>query len=87
MAMEYGKGNIRVNCICPGAIHTPMLEASPIPLTAGQALPLGRIGQPDDIAQAALYLASDDSSFITGQTLAVDGGFTAGTPMPRLKTR
>jgi NAD(P)-dependent dehydrogenase (short-subunit alcohol dehydrogenase family) len=87
MAMEYGKGNIRVNCICPGAVHTPMLEASPIPLTAGQALPIGRIGQPDDIARAALYLASDDSSFITGQALVVDGGFTAGIPMPRLKAK
>jgi len=86
MAMEYGKGNIRVNCICPGAIHTPMLEASPIPLTAGRAFPLGRIGEPEDIAQAALYLASDDSSFITGQILVVDGGFTAGI-MPPIKSK
>ena len=88
MALEYGKRNIRVNCICPGAIHTPMLEASPIPIdTAGQTLPLGRIGQPDDIAQAALYLASDDSSFVTGQALVVDGGLTAGIGMPRIKKK
>jgi NAD(P)-dependent dehydrogenase (short-subunit alcohol dehydrogenase family) len=88
MALEYGKQNIRVNCICPGAIHTPMLEAGPIQIdTTGRGIPLGKIGQPEDIAQAALYLASDDSSFITGISLAVDGGFTAGMLMPSPKKK
>ena len=80
MAMEYGKKNIRVNCICPGGIRTPIAaasgivgEQSPLP---GQ--PLRRIGEPEDVAQAALYLASDGSSYITGAALVVDGGWTSG---------
>jgi len=81
-ALEYARQNIRVNCICPGAIHTPMYTpfladgASLEPLV--QRTPLGRIGQPSEIAQAALYLACDDSSFVTGAVIAVDGGGTAG---------
>lgn len=80
MALEYASGNIRVNCICPGLINTPILlglgeEAIRKLSTKGQ--PLGRLGEPEEIAQAALYLASDESSFITGTILAVDGGWTA----------
>jgi NAD(P)-dependent dehydrogenase (short-subunit alcohol dehydrogenase family) len=85
LALEYAPNKIRVNCICPGAIDTPMLrrfiDASPDPKATEKQFtsmhPLGRLGQPEDIARAALFLASDSSSFITGHTLVVDGGFTA----------
>jgi NAD(P)-dependent dehydrogenase (short-subunit alcohol dehydrogenase family) len=81
-ALEYARWNIRVNCICPGVIHTPMVER----ITHGradmlerlkQAQPLPRIGTPEDIAQMALYLASDDAAFVTGAAMVVDGGYTA----------
>jgi NAD(P)-dependent dehydrogenase (short-subunit alcohol dehydrogenase family) len=77
-----------VNCICPGAIDTPMLRAifgeSPDPGEMEAAMvkrhPLKRMGSPGDIAKAALFLASDDSSFMTGAAVAVDGGILAGWP-------
>lgn len=78
-ACDYGKHNIRVNAICPGPIQ---VAYSPKPGTdvynwqCGQTM-LGRVGQPREIACAALYLASDESSFVTGATLPVDGGWTA----------
>ena len=86
MALDHGDQNIRVNCICPGDTDTPMLrdEARQLGESPGAFLaeaadrPLRRIGQPDDIAQAALYLASDASSFVTGSILVVDGGGLAG---------
>ena len=86
MALDHGPQNIRVNCICPGDTETPMLqhEAQQLRVPNTQFLaeaaerPLGRIGQPEDIAQAALYLASDASSFVTGTALVVDGGGLAG---------
>jgi len=86
MALDFAKSNIRVNCICPGAIETPMLNASletaKNPQAARESLvqkhPLRRTGTPDEIAQAALFLATDDSSFITGATIPVDGGILAG---------
>jgi NAD(P)-dependent dehydrogenase (short-subunit alcohol dehydrogenase family) len=86
MALDHGEQNIRVNCICPGDIDTPMLRdearqlgASEEDLLAEAAdRPLQRIGRPEDIAQAALYLASDASSFVTGTVLVVDGGGLAG---------
>jgi len=87
MAIEYGNDNIRVNCICPGFIETAM--TSPIiPEDAktrkaySHLWPLGKVGSPEDIAQAALYLASDDASFVTGTVLIVDGGWMAGTSLP-----
>jgi NAD(P)-dependent dehydrogenase (short-subunit alcohol dehydrogenase family) len=86
MALDHGSQNIRVNCICPGDTDTPLLKEEAQQL--GQDLegffaeaadrPLKRIGQPEDIAQAALYLASDASAFVTGTTLVVDGGGLAG---------
>jgi NAD(P)-dependent dehydrogenase (short-subunit alcohol dehydrogenase family) len=83
MALEYAARNIRVNCICPGPIQTPMLESEiqmePDPEAARKAWarkqPIGRIGSPDEIAQAALYLASERSSFVVGHALVVDGGY------------
>jgi NAD(P)-dependent dehydrogenase (short-subunit alcohol dehydrogenase family) len=84
MAAEYGRQNIRVNCICPGAIQTPMTESVSLPMDAYiQVQFLNRTGQPEDIARAALYLASDDSSFVTGVALVVDGGWTVSPRMPR----
>lgn len=79
MALEYAKNNIRVNCICPGVIRTPMLNRTPSPAVEAMVKrePIGRFGEPEEIAQAALYLASDRSSFITGTALIVDGGWTA----------
>jgi NAD(P)-dependent dehydrogenase (short-subunit alcohol dehydrogenase family) len=86
MALDHGEQNIRVNCICPGDTETPMLleEAKQVGepiedfLLEARQRPLGRIGSPEDIAQAALYLASDESSFVTGASLVVDGGGIAG---------
>jgi NAD(P)-dependent dehydrogenase (short-subunit alcohol dehydrogenase family) len=87
MALDHAADRIRVNCICPGDTDTPMLrhEAAELGepladfLADAARRPLGRIGKPEDVAQAALYLASDASSFITGTTLVVDGGGLAGT--------
>jgi NAD(P)-dependent dehydrogenase (short-subunit alcohol dehydrogenase family) len=86
MALEYAKNNIRVNCICPGMVKTAMGEAA-FPGDAAvrdafiesfvQTIPLGRIGQPDEVAKAALYLASEDSSYVTGTALIIDGGAMA----------
>ena len=86
MALDHGDQNIRVNCLCPGDTDTPMLrhearqlgESDEPFLVEAAERPLQRIGQPEDIAQAALYLASDASSFVTGTALVVDGGGLAG---------
>ena len=82
MAIDHGRQGIRVNCVCPGDVDTPMLPEDArlrgLPwdeYLAGCAdRPLGRIGTPDEIAKAVLFLASDDSSFMTGAALVVDGG-------------
>ena len=85
MAIDHGRQGIRVNCICPGDVDTPMLPEDARMrgqkwedyLAGCSNRPLGRIGTSDEIAKAALFLASDDSSFMTGATLVVDGGGTA----------
>ena len=85
MAIDHGRQGIRVNCICPGDVETPMLpeDARFRGMKWEQYLagcsnrPLGRIGTADEIAKAALFLASDESSFMTGASLVVDGGGTA----------
>lgn len=76
LAKEVASRNICVNCIAPGYIETRMTEALNEKQREGimQMIPLGRIGQPDDIAQAVLFLASGAANYITGQTLTVDGG-------------
>lgn len=87
MAIDHGPQKIRVNCICPGDTDTAMLrnEAQQLGESEDRFLaesahrPLGRVGKPEEIAQAALYLASDASSFVTGTALVVDGGGLAGS--------
>lgn len=87
MAIDHGPQNIRVNCICPGDTDTAMLRSEAQQLGAATARflqeaaqrPLRRVGKPGEIAQAALYLASDAASFVTGTALVVDGGGLAGT--------
>jgi 3-oxoacyl-[acyl-carrier protein] reductase len=76
LARDLGRRGIRVNAICPGAIDTPMSRRIPEPMLKPLVAmtPLGRVGEPDDIAAAALYFASDDSGFVTGQWLSPNGG-------------
>lgn len=82
IALEHGAAGIRANCVCPGNIETSMLLQSiardPNPeqvmQKANQASVLGRLGKPEEVAQAILFLASDDSAYMTGSTLVVDGG-------------
>jgi NAD(P)-dependent dehydrogenase (short-subunit alcohol dehydrogenase family) len=86
MALDGAKAGIRVNCVCPGFTETPMIEvyfnAQPDPAEsrrfAERLHPLGRLGRPRDIADAMLYLASDDAAWVTGHALVVDGGLTSG---------
>lgn len=87
MAVDHGPDKVRVNCVCPGDTDTPMLrnEAQQLGMPdlalveAGSGRPLMRVGQPPEIAQAVLFLASARSSFITGDALVVDGGSLAGS--------
>jgi NAD(P)-dependent dehydrogenase (short-subunit alcohol dehydrogenase family) len=91
VAMELGEHHVRVNCICPGGIATPIFgkglglsierAEAIVPLMKGvleNLQPIKRSGLPDDIAQAALWLASDDATFVNGHALVVDGGLTGG---------
>jgi NAD(P)-dependent dehydrogenase (short-subunit alcohol dehydrogenase family) len=84
MAIDHAADGVRVNCVCPGSVHTPMIEAAWANYGDGaqQAWeskhPLGRIATPEEVANAILYLASSEASFVTGVALAVDGGITAG---------
>lgn len=82
MALDYAERGIRVNCVCPGFVRTPLLDPllrDPERTRKLESLhPLGRLGEPEDVAWAVLYLASDESRWVTGQALVVDGGFAAG---------
>lgn len=82
MALDYAPLGIRVNCICPGFVRTPLISAilsDEVRLAKLTALhPLGRLGEPADVVNAVLFLASEEASWITGQCLGVDGGLTAG---------
>lgn len=91
-ALELGPHNVRVNCICPGGIVTPLVtrgvpgtaqaeEAAKAALASFQPIP--RAGMPEDIANAAVWLASDQTTFLSGHALVVDGALTAGTPWGR----
>lgn len=84
-AMDYGAKNIRANCICPGFIRTPMVEAvmslpgsTEVRDYLGALSPAGRFGNPEEVASCAVFLASDDASFVNGHALVVDGGMSAG---------
>ena len=82
MAMDHAKDKIRVNCICPGPTRTPMVDTStPEKLARYKTrVPIGRIGEPEDVAYAALYLASDEASMVTAAILPVDGGMRLTGP-------
>jgi NAD(P)-dependent dehydrogenase (short-subunit alcohol dehydrogenase family) len=85
VALDFVQHNIRVNCLCPGTVDSPwvgrLLNQTADPAATRRALearqPMGRLGTPEEIAGAALYLASDDAAFITGSGLVIDGGWTA----------
>ena len=82
MALDYAENNIRVNCICPGFVETPLvagvIKTPEEYQTLADKHPMCRLGQPEEIAYGALYLASDESAFVTGIALPIDGGYTAG---------
>ncbi|MEE8345840.1 MAG: SDR family oxidoreductase [Dehalococcoidia bacterium] len=89
LAMELGRVNVRVNAVCPGIIDTGMLDQAVVmqgvdkaelSATIGEMHPMGRIGRPEEVAAAILFLASEEASFITGVALSVDGGLWAGSP-------
>ena len=84
-AVELAPRKIRVNCVAPGAveIERTRLEVPDYAGTWGAVTPLGRVGQPEDIARTVRFLASDDSAFITGQTIWVDGGLFTQPPWPK----
>ncbi len=79
VAAKYGPAGIRANALCPGIIITPRTQVQGLDFDAlGKRTPLGRVGTPEDVAKLALFLASDDSSFITGAAIPIDGGFLLG---------
>jgi len=81
MAAEYARQNIRVNCICPGLIESG-ITAQYLPALELDHIPQGRAGKAEEVARAALYLASDDATYVTGASLVVDGGWTTEVLMP-----
>jgi NAD(P)-dependent dehydrogenase (short-subunit alcohol dehydrogenase family) len=87
LGVEFGGRGIRVNALCPGPVNTPLLRElfAKDPERAAKRLvhiPMGRFGEPEEVAKAALFLASDDSSFVTASTFLVDGGLSAAYLTP-----
>lgn len=86
VAVQYAGTGVRCNCICPGTVDSPwvgrLLDEAEDPAAARASLvarqPIGRLGRPEEIARAALYLASDEAAFVTGSAFTIDGGLTAG---------
>ena len=76
LGLEYADQNIRVNALCPGFIDTPIIPEESKDILK-EMTPMKRLGQSEEMAKAVLFLASDDSSFMTGLSLVVDGGYTA----------
>ncbi len=81
-ALDYARQGIRINAVCPGVIDTPMIDRATggdeaVEAGYAQAEPIGRLGTPDEIAQAIVWLCSEDAAFVTGTTFPVDGGWTA----------
>ena len=79
LALEHAKNNIRINTVCPAAIQTDMLDRAfgeEDKAEIAQAHPIGRIGKPEEVAEAVVWLCSDAASFVTGHSLAIDGGYT-----------
>jgi meso-butanediol dehydrogenase/(S,S)-butanediol dehydrogenase/diacetyl reductase len=82
LAVEYGRKDVRINCICPGGVNTPLIEKFKLPEGVSQdalakIMPLGRMGEPSEVAGTIAFLASDDASYINGATIVVDGGMIA----------
>lgn len=94
IAMDYAKYGIRANCVCPGGVVTNISKDMMLNLSdaakerlakwAGEAVPMARMAEPDELAKAALFLCSDDASYVTGSAMVVDGGSIAGTFIPLL---
>ena len=86
LAAEYA-GKLRVNCVCPGTVHTPFVEGylekfhkhekDKVRAEVHARQPIGRMGKPEEIAHMVLYLCSDEAEFVTGSILTIDGGWTA----------
>jgi NAD(P)-dependent dehydrogenase (short-subunit alcohol dehydrogenase family) len=82
LAVEYGRKDVRINCICPGGIETPLIGQFNLPEGVSQAaltriMPLGRMGKPEEVAGTIAFLASDDAMYVNGATIVVDGGMIA----------
>jgi NAD(P)-dependent dehydrogenase (short-subunit alcohol dehydrogenase family) len=79
-ALEFAQQGIRVNCVCPGVIQTPMTESAlrdPALQAQIRARPMGRVGAPEEVAEAVVWLCSDAASFVTGHAMSIDGGLVA----------
>ncbi|MFF7730558.1 SDR family NAD(P)-dependent oxidoreductase [Streptomyces sp. NPDC008001] len=81
-ALELAAEGIRVNAVCPGGVDTPMIDAERAAALHRKLVPMGRIGRPEEVARTVLYLTAEDSSYVTGQHVVVDGGWLAGMPLP-----
>jgi NAD(P)-dependent dehydrogenase (short-subunit alcohol dehydrogenase family) len=82
LAVEFGRKGVRINCVCPGGVETPMIQQFQLPEGANPAvlsriMPLGRMGQPQEVAAMIAFLASDEASYVNGSAIVVDGGMIA----------